>query len=81
MTKKYTKNEHMHHLNDGAEPLDKEAKQLIKTRLSRASIDGQTRNTKPKHIGQWLQVTHRAVFNRDFDLYVAAYAKDKHWMS
>ena len=81
MTKKYTKNEHMHHLNEGAEPLDKEAKQIIKTRLARASINGAVRNTKPQHIGQWLQVTHRAVFNRDFDLYVTTNAKEKHCMS
>lgn len=71
----------MHHLNDGAEPLDKEAQHLIKARLARASIDGQTRNTKPQHIGQWLQVTHRAVFNRDFELFVEANEKQKHWMS
>jgi hypothetical protein len=81
MTKKYTKNEHMHHLNDGAEPMDPEAQQIIKDRLARASINGQTRNTKPQHIGQWLQVTHRAIFNRDFDLFVQAHNKQKHCMS
>mgnify|MGYP000125825643 FL=1 len=81
MTKKYSKNEHMHHLNDGAEPLDKEAQHLIKARLARAGIDGKNRNTKPQHIGQWLQVTHRAVFNRDFELFVTANAKQKHCMS
>ena len=81
MITKYSKNEHMHHLNDGAEPLDKEAKQLIKTRLARAGIDGRNRNTAPKHIGQWLQSTHREVFNRDFDTFVEANEKQKHWMS
>ena len=81
MTKTYTKNEHMHHLNDGATPMDPEAQELIETRLARSSINGQTRNTAPQNIGQWLQVTHRAVFNRDFDLYVTTNAKEKHCMS
>ena len=81
MTKKYTKNEHMHHLNDGAEPLDKEAKKIVKDRLARAGINGQNKNTKPQHIGQWLQVTHRAVFNRDFELFVETNKKQKHCMS
>ena len=81
MTKKYTKNEHMHHLNDGATPMDPEAQKLIETRLARASINGAVRNTKPQHIGQWLQVTHRAVFNRDFELFVGAHKKQKHCMS
>ena len=81
MTKKYTKNENMHHLNDGATPMDPEAQKLIETRLARSSINGQTRNTAPQNIGQWLQVTHRAVFNRDFDLYVTTNAKEKHCMS
>lgn len=81
MTKKYTKNDHMHHLNDGAEPLDPEAQKLIETRLARAEIDGCNRNTAPQHIGQWLQVTHRDVFNRDFKAFVEANAKEMHWMS
>ena len=81
MTKKYTKNEHMHHLNDGAKPMDSEAQKLIDTRLARAGINGQNKNTKPQHIGQWLQVTHRAVFNRDFELYVEEHSKEKHCMS
>jgi hypothetical protein len=81
MIKKYTKNEHMHHLNDGAKPMDPEAQKLIETRLARASINGAVRNTKPQHIGQWLQVTHRAVFNRDFELFVGAHKKQKHCMS
>jgi hypothetical protein len=76
MTGKYTKNDYMHHLNDSEEPLSEEAKQLIKERLARG-----TRSTQPQNIGQWLQVTHRDVFNRDFEMYVAAHAKDKHWMS
>ena len=81
MTKKYTKNDHMHYLNDGAEPMDPEAQQLIETRLARAEIDGCNRNTAPQHIGQWLQVTHRDVFNRDFKVFVEANAKEMHWMS
>lgn len=81
MTNKYTKNEHMHHLNDGAEPMDPEAKDVIKKRLARSGINGQNRNTAPKHIGQWLQTTHRAIFNRDFELFVAAHNKQKHCMS
>ena len=79
--KKYTKNSHMHHLNDGASPLDPEAKQLIKDRLARASINGQNRNTAPQHIGQWLQVTHRAVFNRDFEMHVEKNRLEIHCMS
>ena len=79
--KKYTKNSHMHHLNDGAQPLDPEAKQLMKDRLARALINGQSKNTAPQHIGQWLQVTHRAVFNRDFELHVEKNQLEIHCMS
>jgi len=81
MTKKYTKNDHMHRLNDGGKPIDSEANQLIKDRLARAGVDGKKRNTAPQHIGQWLQVTHRAVFNRDFDLYVEHNKIEKHFRS
>jgi hypothetical protein len=81
MSKKYTKNDHMHRLNDGEKPIDSEAKQLIKDRLARAGLDGQNRNTAPQHIGQWLQVTHRDVFNRDFDLYVESNKIEKHFRS
>lgn len=75
MTNKYTKNEHMHHLNDGAEPMDTKAKHLIAERMAI------TTKKKPQNIGQWLQVTHREVFNSDFELYVAAHSKVKHCMS
>ena len=61
--------------------MDSEAQKLIETRLARAGINGQNKNTKPQHIGQWLQVTHRAVFNRDFELYVEEHSKEKHCMS
>jgi len=81
MNKKYTKNEHMHHLNDGATPLDPEAKSLIEARLSRALINAAPANSAPKHIGQWLQVTHRAIFNRDFEQHVEMHSLDKHCMS
>jgi hypothetical protein len=75
MPKKYTKNEHMHHLNDGNEPLDPEAKKLMKDRLTNS------RQMLPKNIGQWLQVTHREVFNRDFERHVATQRLTKHHMS
>lgn len=81
MSKKYTKNDHMHRLNDGEKPIDPEANQLIKARLARAGLDGHKRNTSPQHIGQWLQVTHRDVFNRDFDLYVESNKIEKHFRS
>jgi hypothetical protein len=81
MTNKYTKNEHMRHLNDGATPIDPEAKKLIGDRMLKASINGQTKNAAPKHIGQWLQVTHRAAFNKDFEQHVKLHWYDKHCMS
>ena len=71
----------MHHLNDGAKPIDLEAQQIVEDRLARAGINGQNRNTAPQHIGQWLQVTHRAIFNRDFELYAAKHLKEKHYRS
>jgi len=75
---KYTKNLHMHHLNDGNEAIDPEANELMKDRLT---VSPKHRQMKPKNIGQWLQVTHRAVFNRDFELHVAANKLTKHCMS
>ena len=75
----------MHHLNDGAQPLDPEAKTLMDARLAIASkapkAIGRNQHTAPHHIGQWLQVTHRAVFNRDFELHVAKNKLDIHCMS
>jgi hypothetical protein len=68
----------MHHLNDGNEPTDPKAKKLIKERLDLANEPGQYR---PKHIGQWLQVTYRDIFNRDFELHVAAQGLTKHPLS
>ena len=83
--KKYTKNSHMHHLNDGAQPLDFEARMLMKDRLAIASNAPvparRNQHTAPQHIGQWLQVTHRAVFNRDFELHVAKNKLEIHCMS
>ena len=76
---KYTKNLHMHHLNDGNKAMDPEAAELMATRLATPHIKG--RNTKPHNIGQWLQVTHRDVFNRDFELHVAKHRLTKHCMS
>lgn len=75
MNKKYTKNEHMRYLNDGATPIDPEANSLMKARLLTP------RNTSPKCIGQWLQATHRAVFNRDFEKHVEKHSLSKHCMS
>jgi hypothetical protein len=81
MNKKYTKNEHMHYLNDGAEAIDPEAKKIIRDRLSRVEIDKRNWNAAPKHIGQWLQVSHRDAFNRDFERHVELHSLDKHCMS
>ena len=72
--KKYTKNLHMHHLDDGGTTLDREAGDLIQGRI------GSKTQKPPKRVGQWLQVTHREVFNRDFDLFVKAYSLTKHCM-
>ena len=75
---KYTKNLHMHHLNDGNKAIDPEAAALMEKRLEKK---GGKHTTKPENIGQWLQVTHRAVFNRDFELHVAKHKLTKHCMS
>ena len=73
--KKYTKNLHMHHLDDGGTTLDPEAGELIQRRIDNH------RQKPPKRVGQWLQVTHRETFNRDFELFVKAHSLPKHCMS
>ena len=65
----------MHHLDDGGIALDPEAGQLIQGRID------SKKQKPPKRVGQWLQVTHREVFNRDFDLYVSENNKAKHPLS
>jgi hypothetical protein len=72
---KYTKNEHMWHLNEGATARDAEARQLISERVA------VTNKKTPRNLGQWLQVNHREVFNRDFQLHVDAKGLTKHCMS
>jgi len=64
MKPKYTKNDHARFLNEArvAGLIDQEAKEIMK------NAELVARNGKIKNIGHWLQVTHREVFNRDYEL-------------